>query len=63
MFHTYQLIELDNEMKDKRFNPWLALGLEMPGSDPFEGFNTKEVKRAYRSLAKKYHPDKVYSLS
>jgi len=28
-----------------------------------DGFNTPEVKRAYRGLAKKYHPDKVRRLS
>ena len=27
-----------------------------------QGFNTPEVKKAYRSLAKKYHPDRVSRL-
>ena len=37
---------------DEEFNPYKILGIENDGS-----FNTKEIKAAYKSLAKKYHPD------
>ena len=29
---------------------------------PSSGFNSKEVKKAYRGLAKTYHPDKIANL-
>ena len=28
-----------------------------------DGFNTPQVKKAYRNMARKYHPDKVSKLS
>lgn len=62
MYHTWRLIELDHEMADKRFNPYAVLELVMPRL-PSDGFNAPAVKRAYRNLAKKYHPDKIYLLS
>ena len=57
MWHTYKLIALDNEMADKSFDPYRNLGLTMP-TNVKEGFGTTEVKKAYRKLARKYHPDK-----
>jgi len=62
MYHTWRLIELDHEMADKRFNPYAVLDLVMPRL-PSDGFNAPAVRRAYRNLAKKYHPDKIYLLS
>ena len=62
MYHTYRLILLDSEMKDKRFNPWEVLELVMP-MNPYKGFNHPSIKKAYRNLARKFHPDKVGRLS
>jgi hypothetical protein len=60
MYHTYTLILLDKEMQASDWNPWTALNLTMPHAfNMKEGFNTREVKKAYRNLAKIYHPDKV----
>ena len=61
MYHTYRLILLDTEMKDKRFNPWEALGMVMP-MNPMDGFGSPEIKRAYRQMARKFHPDKTMRL-
>lgn len=60
MYHTYTLIELDKEMQASNWDPWTALNLTMPNVlNMQQGFNTKEVKKSYRNLAKVYHPDKV----
>jgi DnaJ-class molecular chaperone len=40
------------------WDPYTELGLDMPAMVK-SGFNTAEVKKAYRGLARKYHPDKV----
>jgi len=61
MYHTYLLIQLDNEMKDKSFDPYTALGLALP-MNVRSGFGSSAVKKAYRALARKYHPDKVGQL-
>ena len=58
MNHTYKLIQLDQEMKDQKWDPYTALELEIP-TLPKSGFGTPEVKQAFKRLAKKYHPDKV----
>jgi len=43
------------------WDPYTELGLDMPAMIK-SGFNTPSVKKAYRSLARKYHPDKVNQL-
>lgn len=48
-------------MKDMSFNPFENLGLSQP-TILRNGFNSPEVKKAYRSLARKYHPDKLRQL-
>ena len=35
----------------------------MPSVNLLSGFNTKEVKKQYKKLAKIYHPDKLRQLS
>ena len=57
MWHTYKLIAIDSEMADKSFNPYMNLGLPMP-TNVRDGFGSAEVKKAYRKLARKFHPDK-----
>lgn len=61
MWHTIKLIQIDTEMKDMSFNPFDNLGLTQP-TIVRNGFNTPDVKKAYRNLAKKYHPDKLRQL-
>jgi len=46
---------------NSNFDPYTELGLEMP-THVKSGFNTPGVKKAYRALARKYHPDKVSKL-
>ena len=46
-----------------KFNPFHNLDLEMPTHNITGSFASPQVKKAYRALAKKYHPDKVYLLS
>ena len=43
--------QINIEQKEQ-FDPYVILGLQPDGS-----FNTKEIKQAYKALAKKYHPD------
>lgn len=43
------------------WDPYTELGLDMPAVVR-SGFNSASVKKAYRSLARKYHPDKVNML-
>jgi preprotein translocase subunit Sec63 len=61
MHHTVKLIDIDTEMKDHSFNPFENMGLTQP-TILRSGFNTKEVKKTYRGLAKQYHPDKLRHL-
>jgi preprotein translocase subunit Sec63 len=61
MYHTYRLISLELEIRDTRYNPWDVLGLVMP-ANPYKGFNTSKVKKAYRLMARMFHPDKVGKL-
>lgn len=61
MWHTWKLIQIDSELADHSFNPYQHLGLSMP-MDARSGLNSPEVKKAYRGLARKYHPDKVRQL-
>ena len=50
---TYELVMLEAEKtRDEEFNPYRLLGIENDGS-----FNSKEIRTAYKNLAKKYHPD------
>lgn len=62
MYNTYYLIKLDAEIQSQNWDPWTPLGLDMPSYNPQGAFNTPEVKKAYRQLARKYHPDKVKQL-
>ena len=43
------------------WDPYTELGLDMPAVVR-SGFNSAAVKKAYRGLARKYHPDKVHTL-
>ena len=48
-------------MKGTNWNPFEILGISQPAIAK-NGFNTPEVKQAYRKLARKYHPDMVRKL-
>jgi len=61
MHHTYSLIQLDQELQAANWDPFTQLDLPMP-TIYSRGFNTPEAKKAYRTLAKKFHPDKVKRL-
>ena len=63
MWNTYQLIQLDKEMHGTHWDPWTPLNLTMPAVNLMSGFDTSEVKKAYRQLAKVYHPDKLGDIS
>ena len=63
MTHTYQLILMDAEMAKQNWDPWTYLGMPIPSFDVRNGFNTREVKKAYRNMAKLYHPDKVSKMN
>ena len=58
MHKTYCLIQLDQALQAANWDPYTELELDMP-TVLSSGFNAPEVKKAYRGLAKKYHPDKV----
>jgi len=58
MYHTYLLILLDKERIASNWDPFVMLELSIP-SIPRNMFNSPEVKKAYRKMAKVYHPDKV----
>ena len=62
MTHTYQLIKLDSDLAASNWDPWTSLNLTAPMLDVRSGFNTREVKKAYRNMAKLYHPDKVANM-
>ena len=52
---THELVMLEAEKaSDEEFNPYKLLHIENDGS-----FDTKEIRTAYKTLAKKYHPDAV----
>lgn len=63
MWNTYQLIQLDQEMYGNHWDPWKPLNLTMPAVNLLSGFDTREVKKAYRNLAKIHHPDKLGAMS
>ena len=58
MYHTYCLISLDAELQRVNWDPFTQLGLPIP-TLVTQGFNTPEVKKTYRKLAREYHPDKL----
>jgi hypothetical protein len=49
-------------MSAANWEPWTPLNLTVPQINFRSGFNTKEVKKAYRNMAKLYHPDKVVTM-
>ena len=55
--HSYNVFTINDSTVNLITNPFEVFGLPMP-RDPFEGFNHGRVKKEYRALAKKYHPDK-----
>lgn len=58
MVHTYNLIKLDKEIQAANWDPYTALGIAQPKLMG-DGFNSPQVKKAYRKLASTWHPDKV----
>lgn len=58
MAHTYNLIQLDKEIQAAHWDPYTALGVEMPKLVG-DGLNSPQVKKAYKKLAKEWHPDKI----
>ena len=60
--HTYNVYIINEGTVSLLSNPFEVLNLRMP-RDPYEGFNHGRVKKEYRALAKRYHPDKVHLLS
>lgn len=59
--HTFRHLEINQVIVKKKTNPFEILDLVMP-EEPQKMFASAEVKKAYRTLAKKYHPDKVSML-
>lgn len=52
---THELVMLEAQRaSEDAFDPYRVLQLENDGS-----FDTREIKQAYKTLAKKYHPDSV----
>jgi preprotein translocase subunit Sec63 len=53
---------LDSDLAASNWDPWTSLNLTAPMLDVRSSFNTREVKKAYRNMAKIYHPDKVANM-
>ena len=51
-YHVFLLVQEDTDMR-KNFDPYETLGVKA-GS-----FDTTEIRKSYRKLAKEFHPDKV----
>lgn len=58
MVHTYNLIKLDKEIQASNWDPYTQLGVDMPKLMG-DGFNSPQVKKAYKKLAREWHPDKI----
>lgn len=58
MVHTYNLIKLDKEIQASNWDPYSQLGVDMPKLMG-DGFNSPQVKKAYKKLAREWHPDKI----
>lgn len=61
MKHTYGLISMDKELQAANWDPFSTLGVSTPVVQSM-AFNSPDVKKAYRKLAKKFHPDKIAKL-
>lgn len=58
MVHTYNLIKLDKEIQASNWDPYETLGVNSPKMMG-DGFNSPQVKKAYKKLAREWHPDKI----
>ena len=52
---------MDAELQRVNWDPFTQLGMPIP-TRVSTGFNTPEVKKTYRKLARQYHPDKLARL-
>lgn len=58
MCHTYNLIQLDKELHAANWDPYQVLNVTSPKMMG-DGFNSPQVKKAYKKLAREWHPDKI----
>lgn len=58
MCHTYNLIQMDKEIQAANWDPYKVLNVTSPRMMG-DGFNSPQVKKAYKKLAREWHPDKI----